>query len=219
MSKTVQDSFSITDVDFAIFKELIEDRIHDIHTCQPAEVISIDGESTFDGQSRTVGIRLGVRRDIRGLSKKVAPILYVPIVYPAGKKFGMTWPIEVGDTGLAVFSETSIDHWWLDEGGSSVNPRDIRMHEYTDAFFIPHVLQRPNANSCPEIKDDEICIFAGKEQESKITLKTDGTFCIETKNGEFLQKLGAALDLIKVGLTSPNPTLDAIISDIKGMAC
>ena len=221
MSRAVQDSFSITDVDEAILREYLDNRIHDIHTAQPAEVISINEQNTFNGQERTVGIRLGVRRDLSGLSTKVPPLLYVPIVYPANKNFGMTWPISVGDTGLAVFSETSIDHWWLDEEmGQVVNPRDIRMHEYTDAFFIPHVMQRAAARQCPEIDDEHLCVFAGQgDNQVKIKLKDDGTFCIETKNGEFLDVLTQALQAIATNPLAPNGALGPIIQTITGMKC
>lgn len=197
MSRISQDLYSITDVDSALIDDWLEDRIHDIHTCQPAEVIDIvDGSDVdhFNPNDRTVTIRLGVRRDIKGKSKKIAPILYVPVVYPASKNFGMVWPIKVGDTGVAVFSETSIDRWWKSSGNKSVNPRDLRMHDYSDAFFIPHVMQKSTANKCPKIEDDELCIFTNSgDKEVKIKLKDDGTFCIDTDKGSLTDAIAQAL--------------------------
>ena len=213
MAKTIQDRSSITDVDEAIFDELLDERIYEIHTSHPATVISINGRPPFNGKERTVTVRLGIRRDMKGLSKKIAPLIHVPVLFPSSKNYGMTWPVEVGDTGLVVFSESSIDQWWEGSGSDVVNPRDMRMHHYSDGFFIPHVMQKLNALSADEIKDGEVVI---KSKETKLTLKEDGTFCLETEHGEFLETLVKALGLIN---TSSGGVATAEIATLLKMVC
>lgn len=54
---------------------------------------------------------------------------------------GATWlinlPIAVGDTGLAVFTDRSIDVWSASAGVVPVDPVDTRRHDLSDAVFIP----------------------------------------------------------------------------------
>lgn len=220
MSRIAHDRHSITDINEAVIREYIEDKIHDVHTSHPAEVISIRDETTFDGIKRTVAVRLGVMRDVKGLAKQISPLLYVPVIYPASKKYGMVWPIEVGDTGLVAFSETSIDQWLQESGGTTVNPRDLRMHDYSDGFFIPHVVQFGSSGDYPEIKDGEVCIYSrgSGDKEVKIILKDDGKFCIETANGSFTDKLVQILTIINT-----HPSLTGIIStelaELESMVC
>ena len=206
-TRTVHDRYSITDVDDAIFDEIIDNRIYDIHTAHPAKVIG------FDGKKRTVDVILGVKRDMRGFSQPVSFLTELPICYPSSGDFGMTWPMRLNDTGLVVFCESSIDQWLADTTGEPVNPRNIRMHDYTDGIFIPNVLQDGRALSSDEIKDGEVVI---KSKETKLTLKEDGTFCLETKHGEFLETLVKALGLIN---TSSGGVATAEIDTLLKMVC
>jgi hypothetical protein len=59
----------------------------------------------------------------------------VPVVFPGGGGFRVTFPIAVGDTVLLVFSDKSLDKW-LAVGGS-VDPSDDHAHNLSDAIAIP----------------------------------------------------------------------------------
>lgn len=58
----------------------------------------------------------------------------VPIYFPRGGGYTMTYPIKAGDECLLVFSSRCIDSWW-DQGG--VQPqRELRMHDLSDGFAL-----------------------------------------------------------------------------------
>ena len=59
----------------------------------------------------------------------------VPVVFPGGGGFRVTFPIAVGDVVLLVFSSSSLDRW-LALGGE-VDPEDDRRHDLNDAIAIP----------------------------------------------------------------------------------
>lgn len=190
MSNIIGDRFSVTDDPDESLNELIRHEIHEIHTSQPCEVVK------FNKSEGTVSIKLGVLRDITGEAVDVFTLSRVPVIYPCTSKFKMTFPLDVGDTGLAVFCESSIDRWLTRPSGSNrgyQNPKDVRMHDYSDAVFIPGLKRYAESD---EVSDD-LCIEFG---ESKITLTEDGKFCVNTSSGEFLDVLISALEQISSGL-------------------
>lgn len=74
----------------------------------------------------------------------------VPVIFPGGGGYTLTFPIQPNDEGLAILSSRCIDAWWQ-QGGIQVQA-DLRMHSLSDAFVIvgprsqPRMLT-PNANS------------------------------------------------------------------------
>lgn len=67
----------------------------------------------------------------------------VPIVFPSGGGFTLTFPIADGDECLVVFSSRCIDAWW-DSGKVSIQS-DLRMHDLSDGFAIVGPRSRPKA--------------------------------------------------------------------------
>jgi hypothetical protein len=65
----------------------------------------------------------------------------VPIHYPRGGGAVVTMPVGDGDEGLLVFSMRSIDKWW--QQGGVQEQTDARMHDISDAFFIPGFNSQP----------------------------------------------------------------------------
>jgi hypothetical protein len=67
----------------------------------------------------------------------------VPVHFPGGGKFRITFPIAVGDEVLLIFSERSIDKWAV--LGGEVDPKDPRRHALSDAIAIPGLRNFKNA--------------------------------------------------------------------------
>jgi Phage protein Gp138 N-terminal domain len=62
-------------------------------------------------------------------------IVDVPIVFPSGGGFTITFPIASGDEVLLVFASRCIDAWW--QSGGINPPAEARMHDLSDGFAIP----------------------------------------------------------------------------------
>jgi hypothetical protein len=66
----------------------------------------------------------------------------VPVVFPHGGGFHLTFPVSPGDECLLIFSARCIDAWWQSGGvQAAAHPR---MHSLSDAFAILGPLSRPN---------------------------------------------------------------------------
>jgi len=58
----------------------------------------------------------------------------VPICWPRGGGFALTFPIAIGDEVLVVFSSRCIDSWW--QSGGVQKGAEFRMHDLSDGFAI-----------------------------------------------------------------------------------
>lgn len=58
----------------------------------------------------------------------------VPIIFPRGGGYSMTFPVAVGDECLVVFASRCIDSWW--QSGGIQKPYEPRKHDLSDGFAI-----------------------------------------------------------------------------------
>lgn len=69
----------------------------------------------------------------------------VPVVFPSGGGFAITWPIQEGDEVLVVFASRCIDGWWA-YGGVQL-PSELRFNTLDDGFAFPGPRSLPRALS------------------------------------------------------------------------
>lgn len=111
-------------------------------------------------------------------------LLDVPILFPSGGGFTLTFPIVAGDECLVVFSSRCIDSWWQ-SGGIQVQA-ELRMHDLSDGFaFVgprsqPRKLAGVSANST-QLRNEGGSVFV-EVSAAGITLKgnvvLDGTLMV-----------------------------------------
>ena len=97
---------------------------------------------SFDATKMTCVVQpttQGVWRLKDGSSKIVTlPLcLDVPVCFPGGGGYTLTFPLKKNDEGLIVFASRCIDAWWQN-GGVQPLP-ELRMHDLSDGFFFPGV--------------------------------------------------------------------------------
>lgn len=95
---------------------------------------------SFDPDALTVSVQSainGVVTDERGQNyvSALPPFLDVPVVFPHGGGFSLTFPIKPGDECLVVFASRCIDGWW--QSGGVQAPAERRMHDLSDGIAIP----------------------------------------------------------------------------------
>lgn len=117
----------------------------------------------------------------------------VPVIFPSTSKSMFTFPIEINDTVLLIFSQRSLDKWLSTQDTNSVNPDDFRKHDYSDAIAIPGLSSFPRAINNPKkhklthsTDDAVISHNIGTDQENEIRL---------TKNGSIKISAGATTKL------------------------
>lgn len=66
----------------------------------------------------------------------------VPLVFPGGGGYILTFPLAAGNEVLVVFASRCIDAWW--QSGGIQRPMEARMHDLSDGFAIPGPRSQPN---------------------------------------------------------------------------
>jgi hypothetical protein len=87
----------------------------------------------------------------------------VPVVFPGGGGYSLTFPIAAGDEVLLVFASRCIDAWWkLGTSTSKSQPQtESRMHDLSDAFAIvgprnqTRMLNPSPAGSSVQLRSDD----------------------------------------------------------------
>ncbi|WP_410679089.1 Gp138 family membrane-puncturing spike protein [Avibacterium paragallinarum] len=114
----------------------IQNTLRQLHTALPAKVIH------FHPTKQTVSLAVQIKQVlVDGKSIAIPPLMDVPICYPRGGGFAITFPLRAGDEGIAIFSERCIDGWW--QSGNASEPLDHRFHDLSDAMFIPGICSQP----------------------------------------------------------------------------
>ena len=108
--------------------------LENLHVAIPGRVES------YDSTKQRATVQPAIKRahiDEAGnrVVEALPPIPDVPVVFPGGGGYRLTFPIQRGDGVLLVFSEASMDKW-LAKGGV-VDPVDDRRHDLTDAIAVP----------------------------------------------------------------------------------
>lgn len=122
-----------------------------------------------------------------GTVKERAVIPGVPVSFQVSKKSGFTFPIEIGDTGTAMFSMRNMDGWKGGNGRPS-SPTNFAKMDKSDAIFLPGIQPPGIAVNNPakhvlshDTKD--VVVFANLGgAESEVRLKSDGSVEINTSN-------------------------------------
>jgi hypothetical protein len=95
--------------------------------------------AAFDATAMTVSVQPAIKGLITGEDGSVRqaslPLLInVPVIWPQGGGFVLTFPIAAGDECLVVFASRCIDGWW--QSGGVQAPTEQRMHDLSDGFAI-----------------------------------------------------------------------------------
>lgn len=129
-----------------VIRRSIDARLLDLRVCLPAVVTS------YDASKQMVSVQpllKQVYEDEEGARQvESLPIVNgVPVVFPGGGGFRLTFPIVDGQTlvgasvppattGILVFTDRSLDRW-LSGSGAEVDPEIDHDHHLADAVFIP----------------------------------------------------------------------------------
>lgn len=159
-------------------KQGIEARLKDLHTSIPGIVES------FDAEKQLATIQPAVKRvfiiqngDTEILTPSDLPILInVPVIFPRGGGFSLTFPVKKGDECLLTFCERSIDNWH--ETGKVKIPGAKRFHSLSDATCFVGLSSL--TNKIPDY-DDTNTQLKSDDGKVEITLLTDGTISIKAE--------------------------------------
>jgi hypothetical protein len=107
-----------------------------LHTAYPASVVAYDPEK----KTCTVKVHYADFYASDGdepIREDWPPIEDVPVLFPRGGGFSITWPLAKNDPVLLVFCERSIDQWFGGNGAEDISPELLVTHDASDCIAIP----------------------------------------------------------------------------------
>lgn len=102
-----------------------------------------------------------------------APLVSVPVFFPCGGGYTLTFPIQNGDECIVLFNDRELDNW-LEAGGSPA-PTTPRLHDLADGIAIVGVRSFPRSlgsvsTDSAQLRSDDGSTFVDiKENNVSIT--------------------------------------------------
>lgn len=191
--------------------------LNDVHTCLPGIVKS------YDPSTNKATIQPALNKAFFAGAMPMPILENVPIMFPGGSSFNITFPVKPNDYVLLLFAERSID-LWLSVGGQ-VTPNDPRKFDLSDAIAIPG-LQPFNSNFSGNNGNDFLISFAGSEiridSNGAIQIKTGSTVAIGNQTTELLQVISTLMTYLQgpavtgTTLGGPlNPAFTSLVSTLQ----
>lgn len=126
-------------------------------------------------------------------------LINVPIVWPRGGGFALTFPVKAGDEVLVVFASRCIDSWWQ-SGGIGV-PIESRMHDLSDGFAILAPTSQPK--KLPFVSSSN----------AQLRTESGSTYVEVTPDGK-VQIVAAS----EIALTAPAIKLNGAVTQVGGVS-
>jgi len=119
----------------------IEDYLKNLRVSCPGIIQS------YNESAQTVTVLPAIKEKIKingNVSNETLPLLIdVPVYFPSGGGYSLTFPITAGDECLVIFSDFCIDGWW--QSGGVQSQLDRRRHDLSDGFAFVGFKSKPNA--------------------------------------------------------------------------
>lgn len=168
----------------AVLQNSFDNRTNNMFTAIPCIVIAVRNNLS----TMVVDIQPSIhQKSEAGAVTPRPPILGVPVQFPVSKSAGITFPINVGDLGIALFSMRSMDGWKAGNGYPSA-PLTAAKFDKGDAIFIPGIQPESVAVNNPDKRfwehdpaDLVVVNNIGTEFEAELRIKPSGNVIINTK--------------------------------------
>lgn len=196
-----------------LINSFFDDRMNIVHTAIPCIVIAVREEL----REQVVDIQPTINQKFQdGTVKERPPILGVPVSFPVSKTAGFTFPVNVGDTGFAIFSMRNLDAW-KSGTGYPATPLNAAKYDKGDAIFLPGIqppsvaVNNPNKRLWPhDTKDAVLVNNIGQATEVEIRAKANGDVQVNThKNVEINCDNAQVIANTSVSVYTPSLTMNA----------
>lgn len=151
-----------------------------VWTALPATIQSYNPQKMTCEAQPTIQAR--VRDKDGNMSWVNLPVLVdVPVIFPGGGGFTLTFPVAAGDEALIIFSSRCIDAWW--QNGGVREQLELRMHDLSDGFAIvgprsqPNVLAKkgtPPSASTVQLRSDDGQMYIEMAGGNVVNIKVPG---------------------------------------------
>jgi hypothetical protein len=134
----------------------------------------------------------------------ISQLVDVPVCFPHGGGYLITFPIKAGDECLVVFSSRCIDGWW--QSGQIAPQTDRRMHDLSDGFAIvgPYSQVRKPAvgasTTALEVRSEDDTLSVMMDHAAgTISMKAPVSVTVDTPLTHFTGNITNAGSIVSVG--------------------
>lgn len=194
-------------------------QMDELYTSIPCVVVGVHLES------QTVDIQPSINQKmVDGTVLERPVIMGVPVEFPISDTAGITFPINVGTTGLATFAMRDMTAWKAGNGRPSSPLNNAKMDK-NDAIFTPGIqppgisVNNPAKRVLPHsVLDTVVVNNIGTADEVEVRLKSSGDIEVNapTKAVTINCKTSYVNASESAGIASPTVTLDATNLSITG---
>ena len=161
-----------------------DSQINNLYTIIPCIVVAVrDG---LNGQMVDIQPTINQKQQDGTVAERPT-IGGVPVSFQVSKKAGFTFPIEVGDTGTAMFSMRNMDGWKAGNGRPA-SPMNFAKMDKSDAIFLPGIqppgvaVNNPAKHVLTHDTKDTVLFQNLGGVECEVRLKIDGSIEVNTSN-------------------------------------
>jgi len=161
-----------------------DSQMNNIYTILPCIVVAVrDG---LNGQMVDIQPTINQKQQDGTVAERPT-IAGVPVSFQVSKKAGFTFPIEVGDTGTAMFSMRNMDGWKAGNGRPA-SPMNFAKMDKGDAIFLPGIqppgvaVNNPAKHVLTHDTRDTVMFGNLGGVEAEVRIKVDGSIGITTSN-------------------------------------
>jgi hypothetical protein len=151
-----------------LLRLIAESAIADLRVCMPGQIVALHTDSASRGQYVDVRPCLRVVLPTDDDSETPEPyveeelpiIPRVPVAFPQGAGFAISWPLAVGDFVTLVIADRSVDHWLATAAKNSLassSTGDLGTHPLDGAIALP-LGPAPQANLLTTTSTTELVI-------------------------------------------------------------
>jgi hypothetical protein len=191
---------------------MFDTRLAGIRTAVPAKVTAFrteGGQALVDVEVGILGIDIDTRETDDPLILK-----NVPVVYPRGKRWGITWKIVPGDCVLLVVCDRDITAW-ISGNGDPKPPVEYRHHELSDCVAIPGLFP----SSVPDPPEGEGLVV--RYDQAKLRF-ANGKIALGNQAGELLDLFDQLISTLQTATVSTalgpqplDPATQATLTQLK----
>jgi len=109
----------------------LSSKLEDVHTAIPGKI------EKYDEATKTADVLPSLSKiTVKNVEVALPVIPGVPIIFPSGKAFELSWEVQKGDGVLLIFSEAALGAWVDSDGSKQITPEGKHRFSETDAIAI-----------------------------------------------------------------------------------
>lgn len=154
-----------------VIRKAISGELQDVHIALPGQVVR------WDATKNLADVQVMVKHplwddDNNRTYEDLGVLLGVPVIFPRGGGYVMTWPLVAGDSGQLVFHSTPIGEWRT--SGQSSSPADASRHSIGWPTFTPGLFPDTNPPNAGDATERAAGIVIGRDGQPEQILIQPG---------------------------------------------